>query len=245
MSMKNCFALLAILLFPMVYSYGQTTTDFKKVRIGIQVAPNYSYRSLVYEENDVLANYIAKDIRTTELPKLGYTIGVLGNYAFSGKIGLELGVQYTNSGYSTGKRTILIADPNDPLLQNASETSTLVYNNHYIEVPVLLNLTFGQNKLRFISSIGITNGFLVKQGLKHVLESADGEKEIQRMGANKTGRAYNLLPTIALGVEYALSENVALRVQPTFRHGILSWGEPIKEYPWNAGLNVGLFYSLR
>jgi hypothetical protein len=48
-----------------------------------------------------------------------------------------------------------------------------------------------------------------------------------------------------LGLEYRLKNSFFIRAEPTFRYGILKIiDQPVTEYLWNAGLNIGVYYDL-
>jgi hypothetical protein len=50
---------------------------------------------------------------------------------------------------------------------------------------------------------------------------------------------------VSAGVDYKLNNKMHLLAEPTFRYGIIKTKDaPVTEHLWNAGLNVGFYYSL-
>lgn len=59
-------------------------------------------------------------------------------------------------------------------------------------------------------------------------------------------RKLNLSPLISAGFDYRLNNKRSLKVEPTFRYGILKTIEaPVSENIWNAGLNIGYYITLK
>jgi hypothetical protein len=50
---------------------------------------------------------------------------------------------------------------------------------------------------------------------------------------------------ISAGAEYKIKNKMYVRIEPTFRYGVLKIIDaPVTAYLWNAGLNMGFYYRL-
>ena len=55
----------------------------------------------------------------------------------------------------------------------------------------------------------------------------------------------NVSPTISLGVDYIINSMSNLRIEPTFRYGLLKTiDKPITEYLWNTGINISYYFKI-
>ena len=61
---------------------------------------------------------------------------------------------------------------------------------------------------------------------------------------NYNYRRFNISPTISVGFDYKVNSRMNLRVEPTFRYGILTIIDaPIHGYLYNAGLNISYYFG--
>ena len=113
-------------------------------------------------------------------------------------------------------------------------------------IPLKCILTTGNKKLRFISSFGITTNVLVKASTTNISTFIDGKKTKTTQQSNETYNSINLSPTFSLGAEMRIKNRSFIRIEPTFRYGILNIIDaPITAKIWNAGLNINYYFGLK
>jgi hypothetical protein len=224
-------------------SYGQdntATTDFKRVQIGVNVSTDIAYRTLQNNEGSQSMAHRIDSYNDIEIPKISYTAGANVSFNINKLLSLETGVQYSNKGYQTKMLAIpfetLVYDPNTPTAEGK-----MIYDYHYIDIPVKANFTIGQNKVRFFSSIGLTANILIDATQSSIIV-AQNETTKYKHDTNYGYNKLNISPTISVGIDYKINNNMNLRIEPTFRYGILSIIDaPIQGYLYNGGLNVSYY----
>jgi hypothetical protein len=214
--------------------------DFKRVQIGFNISPDLCFRTLKDNENSATSNIIMKYNKERETFKVSYTAGLNVSYNIKKSIGIETGIQYSNKGFQTklDKAVPLVPDPTNP------DKFKYIFNYHYLDFPLKVNFTFGENKVRFFSSAGITTNLFLKQIQTNVYRYSD--RTIRT--SNPTIYDYkkvNLSPTISIGIDYKINEKMNLRIEPTFRYGVIAISDdPITYYLYNGGLNMSFYYGL-
>ena len=159
-----------------------------------------------------------------------------------GLFGLETGVQYSNKGYPTKNQDLVFAQP-DPSLPLRAK---FVYNFHYIDIPVKINLRLGDGRIQFIPGVGFSADIFIEETVKSINEFSNGKKEQKTENSTHNISSINISPMISLGVSYIINNKMSIRAEPTYRYGILKIIEaPVTEYLWNAGLNIGFYYGLK
>ncbi|MEI6348053.1 MAG: outer membrane beta-barrel protein [Bacteroidota bacterium] len=257
-AMKNTTLTFLVLLF------GITTNIFsqeaspvsksKKIQIGANFSTDYCYRTLQenYNNNNILSNKLMISLRNkTENYKISYTSGLNVVYNLNRTIGIEAGIQFSNKGYQTKSQTLTygdMIDTNGGFINSTAEIYTnayFVYNDYYIDIPLKANFIFGKKKIRLITSAGITTNIFIIESTTSVLTKGDGSTKTVKQSGTYNYNSINLSPTISLGIDWRISNRHSLRVEPTFRYGILKIIDaPITGYLWNAGLNVSYYFGL-
>ncbi|HRN94808.1 MAG TPA: hypothetical protein PL084_08790, partial [Chitinophagales bacterium] len=55
----------------------------------------------------------------------------------------------------------------------------------------------------------------------------------------------NISPLISVGIDYKINSRMNLRVEPTFRYGVLKLMDtPITTYLYSGGLNISYYFGL-
>jgi hypothetical protein len=217
-----------------------------KFRIGIYIQPNIDYRRLFGTGENEITTLIIDSRNDYEISKIGYNIGLNTEFTITEKISIESGVSYSNKGYKSKKIDAIFPQGPEPSGLVAVQISYLF---NYIEIPLQLNYKVGNNKLRFISSFGASINIMLSAQEKTKIFYGDGSSQTNKLKVdNSYTYAYNKLnifPTISLGAEYLLNNNLTLRVQPTFNYGVLKIiDSPIRANLWSFGLKVGGYISL-
>lgn len=239
--MKKIF--LSLLLFSFYPVYGQQaqgqTTQLKWV-IGFNFSPDYSSR--VLRNTGGNTSGVIKSRNDMEVGKPGYTTGITVSRSFTGLLSFETGIQYSNKGYQTKKHDLFYSQP-DPALP---EKAKFIYNFRYIDIPFKVNFAFGKSRVKFIAGAGLITNFLIRETITTILEYPNGTGKRKKEPSGYDYNKINLSPFVSAGLEYRLRDDLAVRAEPTFRFGILKiYDAPLSEYLWNAGLNIGFYYSLK
>jgi len=243
-TMKNLTLLL--LTLTAFSSYGQDKTkdapnaDFKRVQIGINISPDICFRTLKNNDGSSTSDLVVKLNNENETIKVGYTAGL--NVCFNIKkfVGLETGIQYSNKGYQTKFKDLIFGQP-DP---NAPNKAKLIYNFHCIDIPVKANFTIGKKKVRFFTSVGVTTNIFIKETSTSVLVYSD-RTDRKTNPTNYDYNRVNISPTISAGIDYKINGRMNLRVEPTFRYGVLKFIDaPVTGYLYSGGLNISYYFGL-
>lgn len=121
----------------------------------------------------------------------------------------------------------------------------MVYRYNYIEVPVKVNYKFGDNKLRLIAGAGIIAGVLTSSNQTVITEFRDGRTEEETYPGRDSYNKANISSLMSLGFDLSISDRLNLRMEPTFRYGVLEiMDTPVTTHLWSAGLNIGVYFGL-
>lgn len=95
--------------------------------------------------------------------------------------------------------------------------------------------------MRFITCIGATTNLLLKESQTLFLYYLNRTEKSQSSDGSSYNR-FNISPMVSIGLDYRLTDKMSLRIEPTFRYGLLKIiDSPITAYLFNAGLNVGYY----
>jgi len=258
--MKQKLIIAALLLS--LTSFAQDTlkahasSEYNRLLIGINFSPDYCYRNLINDNGSEMSSYIIDGRNNREEYKIGYTTGLNVAYNISKNLGFELGVQYSNKGYSftIDWSNLTFGDMIDPRYgfvyptQNTPIPSNVktLYNYIYLDIPLRALYRFGKKKIQFITGIGITTNILLKATQINVYEYDDGDTERKTKDAPYDFNSVNFSPMVSIGIDYQISHKFNLRAEPTIRYGLMSiTNSSIKEYLWNGGFNISCFYALK
>lgn len=236
------FSLLAILFYPAHAQQPKKQKAQSRLSVGINFSPDYSFRTLKNDDGSSSADLVIKNRNDVETAKFGFTTGLNARIDFSKQFGFETGIQYSGKGYKTKNQDLLYLPPN-PFLPVKART---VYSYHYIGIPLKARFTLGEGKARFISGIGFMTNFLLKARQATTFEYADGRKDKRSQASTSDFKAVDISSMLSLGIDYKINEKLNLVAEPVFRYGVLKTADnPVKEYLWNAGLNIVLYYGLK
>lgn len=250
--MKNHFErfLIAVLILNSFNLFAQnndsTKTESKRSRfsIGIIASPEYCYRSLGIGSNANSFTPIIVDHRNDrELPKLGFTAGVIVNYEISNRISIECGLNYSDKGYRYDLSGLTFGDMIDPRFGFVYTTQTVedypdswIYHYTYIDVPFKFVYTFPGRKIQFTTVCGFIANILL-EGYQTISSS----KVELRGDFNDLG----ISASASAGVLYNFNSKFRVLLIPSFQHSLTSLvSAPINGYLWSAGLNVGGYYRI-
>lgn len=251
------FAALAI----SIAAFGQDSekpkgsNEFKRFLIGVNISPDYCNRILKNNNGSSTSSLIIDLRNKNEGAKFGYTAGANICYNFLKRLGIELGFQYSNKGYAYKSSGLTFGDPIDPrygfVYTSSGSTTALsdvkfIYNHIYLDVPLRAILSFGEKRISFVASIGITANILLKATQTSVLEYENGDTKRETSDQHYDYKTLDISPTLSVGADYKISSKISLRVEPTIRYGLLKIIDaPITTYLWNSGLNITCYFALK
>lgn len=238
--------IITILLLTTFNLSGQNSTketpssDPKRILIGISVSPDICYRTLRNNDGSSSSDLIIDLRNQQEIYKIGSTAGLIASYSFTDFFSLETGLQYSNKGFRTKEQDVIIVEPEEDLPQK----TRFIYNFHYIDIPVKANFVIGKKNVRFVTSVGLTTNFLLKETQTSILIYQDHTDRNTDL-TNYTHKKVNISPTISAGIDYKLNSRMNLRIMPVFRYGILKIIDaPVTGYLYSGGLNISYYFIL-
>ena len=247
--------LIAVPMTAQVANISEIAGDIKRFMFGINVSPDYCYRTMKNNNNSKSSESIIDLRKKYETPLFGYSGGVNVLYLFSKQFSVEAGVQYSKKGYRMKARDLNFGDQVDPRYGFTYNTavgnsSGLVgfkvrYNHHYLDIPLRAIYTIGEKRMRFTSSIGITTSIPLKATQTSVIEYGDGDTQRTNNDQLYKFNRLNISPTVSVGIDYSISSKFSLRAEPTFRYGLIKISDtPVTAYLWSWGLNISCYYIL-
>lgn len=231
----------------------KTPTNVRRILLGVNISADYCYRTLQNNDGSSISSMIIDSRNTYEEPKIGYTTGINICYNRFRKLGFEMGVQYSSKGYRYRRSDLRFGDRIDPNygFVNPSQSPSPIelittYNYTYLDIPLRAIYSLGERKIRFVTSIGISTNILLTATKTSVYEYANGDSEKHAENQEYEYNTVNISPTVSVGIDYKLCNNFNLRLEPTFRYGVLRIIDaPITEYLWSSGLNLTCYYSVK
>jgi len=216
----------------------QVKQQMRKWYLGAVVSPDLCYRTLKNTDSKFDIAYF----NNSEIPKFGYTAGLAAAYGLSSNWTIETGLLFSNKGYKTKMIDIESLDFSDSILGKGR----VYFNFYYLDVPVKINYAYGHGKIRFCATLGITTNIFLDAKTRAILKYNDGHVEHSKGTNINPINAINISPMAGVGIDWRLTERMKLKIEPTFRYGLLSIGDGwyFDDYLWNAGLNMGFYYSL-
>jgi hypothetical protein len=235
-----------LILLCSAFSFGQkkqnktANSGFPITQIGLNTSVNMMYRSLKNNNGSSLSNQLIHTRDENEIPKVGYTVGINVLFNLKSNMSVESGIQYANKGYQTKMLETVSFQPNDPL---APEKAKFIYHFHYLDIPLKFNYVFGNRKIRYISSIGVTGNIFLKETQTSIRDYADRTEKTPTSSGFEYERL-NISPTISIGIDYKINNKMNFRIEPTFRYGVMKIIDaPITAYLFSGGVNFGFYYG--
>lgn len=256
--MKNLL-LVSFLLLIGFKGFGQEedapADDFKKIRIGINITPEYCYRRLNNNGGGFGSNLLISSRNDLEIPKSGFSCGLEMEYAFSKKMSITGGALFSDKGYKTetmgltygnvnDPRLVFVAnDPNDPALPNEA---SFIYNFYYLDVPLKAVYKVGNGKFKMRATLGFYVNVFLKATETTVLVSQSGSESKSTQGSWESFNHVNISPTIGIGVEKQMGDKHFLIIEPCFQYGVLKIIDtPVTGHLWSFGVKLGYQFGLK
>jgi opacity protein-like surface antigen len=221
-------SLLITLIFLPLLGYSQDKI-VDKIRVGINLSPNYSYRNLRYAQ--ILEN-VVQAREENEQAAFGYNAGVFARYSVFQKFELEFGIQYANQSHQF-KNVTLANEIGAPI-----GTSDSRCNYNYVELPLRINYKFHQKeKLAIYSTIGASANFFINSTTLTQNTLYDGTKSRDKeVTPYLTPNRSTISFLFGIGVNYPLTEKLNLRFEPILRYSLTPLADaPILQYNYSLG----------
>lgn len=220
----------------------------RTLKVGFNFSPDFCYRTLKVDSTADYLDDLKKIRNDNETPKLSFTTGINLLYEIDEKFSFEAGLSYSEKGEQSKVSALFLGSQVDPIfgMQGNPDFIITKYSYNYIELPLRIIYTYGEKKIKFTSSLGIVPQYLLNATQKFIF-LRNNDKVIQ----NRTKQPYsfnkfNISPTLSFGIDYTINEQFNLKIEPTFRYGILKIIDaPLTSYLWNAGLNMGFYYTIK
>lgn len=243
--MKRPFSKLLLCCFFLlpVYNYGQEEITSKpgKFQVGLFFSPDLCYRTLRANDANVFTLQLIDSRNQRETYKIGYTSGIKLLYNLNNTFAIGTGFQYSIQGYQIKTYELRPMQP-EPMLPDKAK---LRYDIHYLDFPIYGILTFGEGRIRYITSMGLTTNLLFNATTTNYFIWENGKTVKNRNSDMAYYNSVNLSPTFSAGVDIQANDRMNLRIEPTFRYGLLQIFEgPVKTNLWSAGLNFGYFFKM-
>lgn len=227
--------------------------EINTVLIGLSFSPDMAYRTLHNSDGANMGSSQLDDRNDRESPRFGFTGGLLMGYNFSSRFGLETGLQYAVRGWQSVNSNPTFGDPIDPrrgVVQDGDNPLpsqiTFRYHFHYLDIPLRAVFSFGTGKVRFISSLGVSTSILIDASQTSIVQYPDADTQRNTYSQDGDFEATNFFPTASAGMDYMINDKLNLRVEPTFRYGLVPINEaPVSSNLWSAGVNFTCYYVLK
>ena len=241
-AVKKIFILFSVM--PLLVNGQNTKRDQggKNISIDFSFSPDYNYRALKNNDGSSSSDMVIDFRNNIEKGKFGFTTGLNLNIKVSEKLEFQTGLLYSNKGHKIQKQATFfpLPMPNQP----THYKSNVSFN--YLEIPLKLNFISGKGKARFIAGAGLAANFLLKESERITFFYADGKEEKRKQSLTSDYNKFNLSSLISAGVEFKLKEKISLRVEPTFRYGLLKIvDQPVTAHLWNLGMDLGVYGKLK
>jgi hypothetical protein len=227
------------------------TNNAKHFFIAANFSTDVCYRTLkIVDASSIGASIVYDDRNKNEIIKIGYSTGINACYFLTEKIALEIGFQYSDKGYERKWSNLLFGSMIDPRYGFVYDSTNLPkkikynYNDYYLDIPFRVKYFFGNKRINFVTSAGLTTNIFIKEVSTGVLEYSNGDIERQNNNSTFDYKKIDLSPTFSLGVNYKITESMYLSIEPTFRYGILKIIDaPLTGYLYSGGLNILYYYK--
>lgn len=215
----------------------------------MSVSPGIAYRSLVSTDGDDFWNSHIAFRNDYEESRFAYGGSLFCALGLSGRFSAEGGLGYSLMGYQFNMHDLTYGDMIDPNRGFIYETNdvprAIRYSFHYVELPLRVVFHCGKGRLRSITGVGMTTGFLLKCTSTLVSENVDGSTDRNTSESGDDYRTIGLFPTLSTGVSYTLNDHIELRMEPQARYGVLRIIDaPVTAHLWSAGVGFGFMWRL-
>lgn len=231
--------ILSLLFVPLFGMAQESVTKDEKFSIGVNFSPNYSYRTLHYQEE--MQPFVDARERD-EYPSFGFNTGISARYIFIKNFELELGVQFSRQ-TSIFKNVMIISGTMASTLIGVSDCQ---YRYHYLEFPFRVNYRFLNRKLFGYITAGVSMNRFLNTSAKSWITFNNGETDVV-IGETSINNVNKSIFAVlgGLGIGYNISEKLNVRFEVLYRHSLTPLANaPIKQYNYSMGCQMGVNIKL-
>lgn len=208
-------------------------TGLNNVSLGLLYSPNIANRTI--NDNSEISDIITDN----EKPLFGNTFGVIFQYRLNIFFELESGLQFQIRGYQSDLAELYSTIPN----MFIPEKTKYANRFYYLGLPLKLSVNKQFEKLSLYTSFGFIGNFLVKNKSWNIYITGEHTETFYSDNTFNYNR-FALTSVISAGVNYNISQNITLRVAPTFQYDLTSIiNKNTRTYLWDLGLNLGCMYN--
>jgi len=209
-----------------------------KYEFGISYLPSISYRSLRFSKSQEFLETLRN---SNEIPKYSFSLAVLAQRRLNKNGAVQVALSFSNPGYKTKETSVIWESPR-PMYPAFHQVS---FSYQYLSVAA--GYRFMLNDAKFVCYVlpGFSLDGFIQRKTTMVIGYSDGKKEKLKSAAHGGYSAGGLSLIAAAGIKYNLSDQFAICVEPTFKHGLISVNpdKDSKEYVYFFGLNMVLIFS--
>lgn len=215
-------------------------------QLGVYVSPDINYRWLYRWEDDQASTVFAqiKGRNAIERPLFGVSYGVLYGNSPKPNINIEGGVGLC----LRGEKTEWFSAVN----QDSQEVARrFLYKFRYLDLPMRMKIFLGKDSdapIRLYLSPGFTGHLMMRYVFVQQTDRNGNITTDKTVFANNLSVFFrNVSASIALGggVDFRLSSNTVLSLQPEFRYHVSALSAAsIREFFYSAGLRTSMTFDL-
>jgi len=224
----------------------------KRLSLGVNFSPDYCYRTLRNASGDPDIDNFINHLNSAERPKYSFTSGIALSYNLKSIFVLEAGIQYSNKGFGLFKENIRFPSDIDPMNINNNNNNgpqtdlKLLYNFHYLDIPLRALAIIGNGKFRIVAGAGLSTGILLKANITQIMKTEGEKREKKKADQGYSFNRINISPLISVGIDYTVTDKLNLRCEPIVRYGAIQIIDaPVTSYLWNVGMSFSCYYKFR
>ena len=131
------------------------------------------------------------------------------------------------------KTQILVSELNATVYEGE-----IIQNFEYLEIPMLVRYRLIDRRIGFNVLGGVSTNLLVGSDAYY-----SDDNSMEKIGKTTNLKPVNYSSIFGLGLDYSLTENLSINLEPTFRYYINSVNASgLKSYPYSMGIFTGLSY---
>lgn len=213
----------------------------KKVFVKLFYSPQLTYRRDIGDRTRVQGYNSGNSWSSTsyeskeEIPKYGYEIGLVFEFALGKRLNLNTGTSFETQGFKTDSNITTTTSGWGDIIGNFSYTSnnkSFNYSFYYLSIPLIFNYAIKLEEERdFYFGGGVETKNLFRSRLNNSTN----------YGENST--RFTIFYTVNIGMSFPLQKNRRLFMEPNFKiqNKIYYMSEnKIKYQLWSAGCRVGI-----
>ena len=226
--MKKSFLYL-LLVLPFI-ALGQN-----KSSIGLLFSPNLTYGFNFATENTENSIKYKKQLDSIQFAESGFHIGITYNYQVKKKLLVRTGFQYAQFNLYEKERNIeyIVNTLTDDGRIIKPDTQRITIGGKYaqknLQIPIIVRLLFGKNKISAFGEIGLIPNLTVSNEDFHTIS---------------TYNSFTVMSHFGLGLNYQLQKKYSIYVMPNVRYQLYGNSVIVKRHLMSLGCEFGCSVNL-